>query len=124
MELIRIAIACAAGACCYCAGVVPAHASTCSDVALGVARDDWDGTLLAGAAFDNRVIEWDGGHAHQGDLALARLLPDGSADSGFGTAGNVVIDVGEFDELSEVVSVGPWVYAAGVTAAVEVGRAS
>ncbi|MEY4544718.1 MAG: hypothetical protein RL685_913 [Pseudomonadota bacterium] len=95
---------------------VSAGGNPCSDVALGVALDDWGGTLVVGAAFDNRVLEWEAGHAHYGDLGLARLLPDGTPDDAFGEAGNVVIDVGDFDELSEVAAFGPWVYAAGVTA--------
>jgi hypothetical protein len=98
------------------AAQVAAGGNPCSDAALGVALDDWGGTLVVGAAFDNRVLEWEEGHAHYGDLGLARLLPDGTPDEAFGAAGNVVIDVGDFDELSEVVSFGPWVYAAGVTA--------
>lgn len=88
----------------------------CSDVALGVTTDRAARTLIVGAAFDNRVREWDAGHAHYGDLALARLLRDGSADASFGDRGNVVIDLGDFDELSEVLSVGGHIYAAGTTA--------
>lgn len=88
----------------------------CSDAALGVTTDRDERTLVVGAAFDNRVLEWDAGHAHYGDLAVARLLADGSPDPSFGDRGNVVVDLGDFDELSEVLSVAGGVYAAGTTA--------
>jgi uncharacterized delta-60 repeat protein len=74
----------------------------CSDSAEAVAVDWRERTLVAGTSADNRIIEWEGGHAHFGDFALARLLPDGTVDSAFGDHGSLIVDVGDFDSLSAV----------------------
>ena len=62
----------------------------CSDWAESVALDSRARTLIAGSAADNRILEWPDGYAHFGDLALARLLPDGAIDPTFGDAGSVL----------------------------------
>ena len=62
----------------------------CSDAALGVTRDLAGRTLVVGAAYDNRIIEWDGGHAHYGDLAIARLRRGGELDASFGRGGTLI----------------------------------
>ncbi len=126
MKTIRNSLGVVAMTCWLGVGVAGAQTSAeqvgCSDAALGVGLDAWGRTLVAGAAYDNRIVEWDTGHAHYADLALSRLMPDGSVDADFGRGGNLLLDVGDFDELSEVVALGPWVYAAGVTAPTMDGR--
>jgi uncharacterized delta-60 repeat protein len=87
----------------------------CSDWSEAVAVDWRERTLVAGTAADNRVIEWEGGHAHFGDFALARLLADGRIDGAFGEGGSLIVDVGDFDSLSAVLPVFGGTLAAGTT---------
>jgi hypothetical protein len=88
----------------------------CSDVALGVTTDGAGRTLVVGSAYDNRVLEWDAGHAHYGDLAIARLLVSGELDDSFAKQGALLVDVDDFDELSQVVVHRKGIYAAGTAA--------
>ena len=88
----------------------------CSDAALGVTRDLAGRTLVVGAAYDNRIIEWDGGHAHYGDLAIARLRRGGELDASFGRGGTLLVDLDDFDSLAEVIVQEDGIYAAGTTA--------
>jgi uncharacterized delta-60 repeat protein len=101
-----------------------ASGELCSDAALGVATDFAGRTLVVGAAYDNRVIEWDGGHAHYGDLAIARLARDGGLDGSFGTGGTLLVDQDDFDSLSEVVVHEHGLYAAGTSATTVDDRSS
>lgn len=104
-----------AASCGAVAAARPPDGVACSDWAEAVAIDRHARTLVAGALGDNRILEWDGGHAHFGDLALTRLLPDGRVDAAFGDAGSVIVDVGDFDSLSAVASAREGVIAAGST---------
>ena len=63
-----------------------------ADRAIGMAIDDDGNIILVGEA--------------DGDAGVARLLPEGELDDGFGEGGRLAIDVGEYDEGAAVV-VGP-----------------
>jgi uncharacterized delta-60 repeat protein len=75
----------------------------CSDIAQSLAKDFKGRYLVGGTAYDNRIVRWeDGGHAHYGDLAVSRLLTDGSVDTSFGTRGTTLLDVSDFDDVTAV----------------------
>jgi hypothetical protein len=75
----------------------------CSDIAQSLAKDVQGRHVVGGTAYDNRIVHWEGGgHAHYGDLAVSRLLADGSTDASFGTRGTVLLDVGDFDDCDLV----------------------
>jgi uncharacterized delta-60 repeat protein len=88
----------------------------CSDWSEAMVVDARQRTLVAGSAADNRILEWDGGHAHFGDFAVARLKPDGARDLSFGDRGLVRLDVGDFDSVKALVVQGSKLLAAGTTA--------
>lgn len=88
----------------------------CSDWAESVAVDVFQRTWVGGTAADNRVLEWDGGHAHFGDFAVARLQPNGGADRSFADLGSFILDEGDFDSVTDVALTWDGVVAAGSTA--------
>ena len=90
--------------------------SKCSDWGDAVSVDVWQRTWVGGVAADNRIMEWEGGHAHFGDFAIARLRPDGSPDPRFGDGGSVIIDQGDFDAVTDLAVTIGGVVAAGTTA--------
>ncbi|TPV92440.1 MAG: hypothetical protein B7733_25750 [Myxococcales bacterium FL481] len=75
----------------------------CSDAAQAVATDHRGRILVAGTAYDNRVLEWPAGHAHYGDLAISRLYHSGRRDRKFGDRGTVIVDLDDFDDAHEIV---------------------
>lgn len=94
----------------------------CSDYATAVLVDGQQRTLVGGVYADNRVLEWDSGHAHYGDFAVARLLADGSVDPSFGDAGTVILDEGDFDSVAAMGLSWDGVVVGGTTRAREDGR--
>jgi uncharacterized delta-60 repeat protein len=97
------------------AGAQDTQGSACSDWAEAVAVDAAGRTLVGGTTADNRILEWDDGHAHYGDLALTRLLPSGQTDVGFGVSGSVIVDVSDFDGVNALLPTAAGVIVAGRT---------
>lgn len=90
----------------------------CSDIAQALAKDLSGRYLVGGTAYDNRIVHWEGGgHAHYGELAVSRLLTDGSRDPSFASDGTALRNVSDFDDVSEVLSRPHGVDAGGTTAA-------
>jgi uncharacterized delta-60 repeat protein len=88
----------------------------CSNAAVGVATDRDGRTLVVGSAYDNRILEWESGHAHYGDLAISRLLENGAVDDTFAEQGTLLLDVGDFDTLTDVIVRREGIYSGGTTA--------
>ncbi|MCG8554660.1 MAG: hypothetical protein MJD61_05130 [Proteobacteria bacterium] len=94
----------------------------CSDWGTSVVVDGSQRTIVGGAAADNRVLEWESGHAHYGNFALARLDASGRLDPSFGDEGSFILDEGDFDSVADLALDSEGVIVGGTTQQRDAGR--
>jgi uncharacterized delta-60 repeat protein len=88
----------------------------CSDAGTALATQPNGRILVGGSTFTNEIIEEpSGAHAHVGDFAVIRYLPNGAIDPTFGRNGRAITDLRDFDTINALEATGGGVIAVGST---------
>lgn len=97
-------------------GATATERTLCSDAGTALAIQPDGRILLGGSAFTNEIIEEPSGdHAHVGDFAVVRYLPDGEIDPSFGRNGRAITDLRDFDTINALEVADDGIVAVGST---------